>query len=80
MISKAARERTLLFSPLTPWRPMARTVPSAVMTSATSMMWRMSTLRPCSERVLKASWMIMLRAASMPSSRAMAWMSLVVVR
>src|SRR5581483_142864 len=52
VISNAARARTEDFSPEMPWRPMARMLPSDVMTSLTSMRWRMSTMRPCSLSVL----------------------------
>src|ERR1051326_3558797 len=80
VISKAARARIEDFCPATPWRPMALTSPSAVMTSATSMRWRRSTWRPWPFRVPEASSMMALRAASMPSSSWIWLMSLVMTR
>ena len=66
MISNAARARTDDFRPEIPCRPIAFTSPSFVIMSETSMMWRMSTVSPCSCRVLYASFTIAFRAASMP--------------
>ena len=56
--SKAARAKTLDFSPLIPCLPMDFTSPSEVIISATNIMCLTSTLRPWFSRVFLASLII----------------------